>query len=124
MEKLKAVGFGGSAVARLELHKITLGRWPEEMDLPFAAVTDAHAVDLQRHETTNRNLQMPTVRLNPAKARPKVGTIDETQPIEPGSSCATFRVDLPKGSIDLRTYLIDKSGKSRAAYYVYIHRVR
>ena len=70
------------------------------MDLPFAAVTDAHAVDLQRHETTNRNLQMPTVRLNPAKARPKVGTID------------------------LRTYLIDKFGKSRAAYYVYILRVR
>ncbi|MEE3221047.1 MAG: hypothetical protein VX257_12310 [Planctomycetota bacterium] len=46
MEKLKAVGFGGSAVARLELHKITLRPWPEEMDLPFDAVIEADAVDL------------------------------------------------------------------------------
>jgi arylsulfatase A-like enzyme len=87
-------GFWEVEVARAGDYDISLARWPREMpNAPPLTATEARLV---------------------------VGGIDEEQAFPAGAGEATFRVSLPAGPARLQTWLTEKNGASRGAYYVYI----
>ena len=97
--------FWAVEVARGGTYEISLRRWPEEVDAPItAAVEGGEAIAAKT-------------------ARLKIGDVDETKPIPEGASIVTFRVKLRAGKTRLQSWLIDESGESRGAYYVYVKRL-
>jgi hypothetical protein len=57
--------------------------------------------------------------LTAAQARLRIGDlIDETKAISAGATGVRFEVNLPAGDTDVMTWLIEKNGTSRGAYYV------
>jgi hypothetical protein len=80
------------------------------------------AIDVARagkYEVTLR--QQPAVAkfvIPATTARLKVGEIDETRAILEGSTSVTFPVKLPAGKTRLQTWLTEKDGTTRGAYFV------
>jgi hypothetical protein len=87
---LKANGFWAVEVARAGKYEITLRQQPAEAKFPIQAAT----------------------------ARLTVGGLDLTQPVPSGATAVTFRADLKPGKTRLQSWLTEKSGESRGAYYV------
>ncbi len=51
--------------------------------------------------------------------RMKIGRVDLSKPVWAGDTAATFRVDLPRGKAELRTWFYDAEGKELCgAFYV------
>jgi hypothetical protein len=87
---VKANGFWAVEVARPGKYAITLRQRPAVAQLPIKAAT----------------------------ARLTIGTLDLSKPVPAGATAVTFAVDLKAGQTRLQTWLTDKDGESRGAYYV------
>ena len=120
---VEANGFWDLDVAEAGEYKITLRRWPEELDLPIDAVVPAADLDPEKHDVSTRLYNLPSGAVRAKKARLKVGSFDETAAVSPGDKSVSFQVTLPTGHTNLQTWLTDASGKSRGAYYVYVERL-
>jgi hypothetical protein len=103
-------------------YRITLRRWPKELDIAIDDTFPAPVLDPTRHYTGDAFLKYHSGKLVPVKARLQVGEFDETQPVLPGQKDVVFLVNLPKGELDLQTWFTDEGGKEWGAYYVYIKR--
>ncbi len=93
-QRIKANGFWALDVARAGKYEITLRQQPAVARFAVEAVT----------------------------ARLSVGGVDVSRPVPPGATAVTFKVDLERGSARLQTWLTDKDGASRGAYFVEVKR--
>jgi arylsulfatase A-like enzyme len=88
-------GFWAVNVERDGKYEITLRRWPKEIGKSIEAVS----------------------------ARLQIGEVEAEQQIAADATASTFKVDLKKGPTRLQTWLKQKSGKQRGAYFVEVRRV-
>jgi len=79
-------------VARSGQYQITLRQLPAEANFPIEA----------------------------ARARMKIGDVDEAQEVPKGANAVTFTVQLKVGDQSLQTWFNEAGGKSRGAFYVYV----
>jgi arylsulfatase A-like enzyme len=56
-------------------------------------------------------------------ARLTIGTVDVASKVSPGATAVTFRVRLPAGKARLQTWLTEKGGVARGAYFVEVKRL-
>jgi arylsulfatase A-like enzyme len=62
--------------------------------------------------------------LTAAKARLYIGDmVDKTKPVVQGATSVRFEVELEAGDMEVKTWLIDKDGTSRGAYFVEVNRL-
>ena len=103
---VRSNGLWAVEIARPGNYRISLRRWPPEVDQPItAAVPGGKSI-------------------RATEARLAIGPLDRTQPIPDGATCVTFDVPLERGKTTLQTWLSDKSsGESRGAYFVSVERV-
>jgi len=90
-----ANGFWAIDVVKPGEYEFELRRWPQHLGKSIEAV----------------------------KARLKIGPHEESQDLAVDATAATFRVKLEAGPAKLQTWLSNKAGKTRGAYYVYVRRV-
>jgi arylsulfatase A-like enzyme len=82
-------------------YKITLRRWPKEIDTPITAAASGGTAIAAK------------------QARLKIGATDLTQSIASEQAAVTFTVELKPSKTQLQTWLIDEDpGQARGAYYV------
>jgi hypothetical protein len=92
--RIVANGFWAVEVARPGKYAITLRERPAVAKFPLKAVT----------------------------ARLSVGRTDVSKPVEAGATAVTFEVALEVGKTRLQTWLTDRDGTARGAYYVEVAR--
>lgn len=90
-----ANGFWAVEVERPGRYEFTLRHWPVEEDLALKAVS----------------------------ARVRIADADHSVPVTPGSSSVTLTADLKAGNTRLETWLTDRDGVSRGAFFVYVRRL-
>ena len=110
-----ANGFWAVDVARAGQYRIELRRWPVEADTPINAP--------YRDAQPNRETQ-PGQAIAAAKARLKIGALDQDCPVKETDKAAVFTVRLPAGPAELQTWFYGPEGTERGAYYVYVERVK
>jgi arylsulfatase A-like enzyme len=99
-------------VTRPGRYRFSLRRWPPELNLPInAAYVDA----APNRETT------PGRAIDCVEARIEVGGRRASRRVSPGDAAAEFEITLPAGPAELRTWLIDRDGRERGAYFVQAH---
>ena len=98
-------GFWAVRVAQQGEYRISLRRWPPEVDAPITGSIDGGKA------------------IRATEARLVVGDVERTKPIPSGAAAVTFDVQLDAGQMTLQTWLVDTaSGESRGAYYVEVLR--
>jgi arylsulfatase A-like enzyme len=97
-------GYWTLRVARPGKYRITLRRWPAEVDAPITAAVDGRGA------------------ISADTARLRVGTFDARQPVDETTRAVVFDVELPRGSTRLQTWLT-ADGATRGAYYVAVRRI-
>jgi len=102
-------------VERPGTYRFELRRYPKEAATPMAAAFPA---------TEREFKKFPACRALPvAKARLKIGNVDRTISVRPTDCAAVFDVDLPKCSVEMKTWLLDVDSKELCgAYYVDVTR--
>ena len=103
-QKSVRAGFEGNGdwvidVSRAGTYAIVLRRWPEETNASITASVDGGKAIL------------------PVTARIQFGDLEQTLPIAEGTTSVRFEMTLPAGKTRLTTWLTDKAGRSRGAYY-------
>ncbi|HEX5104275.1 MAG TPA: arylsulfatase [Pirellulaceae bacterium] len=97
-------------------YEFTLRRWPAEADLPIVAASP-------EHRGTDGSYP-PGVALPIAKARIKIGELDQSAPIGADDKAVTFQTALEKGPVELQTWFYDADGGAICgAYLVEIRRL-
>ena len=85
--------------------EFSLRRWPEEVNRTMrASVPDGRALEI-------------------VSARLKVGSFDETRPVDASTIAATFQIPLEAGETTLETWLTTAAGESSGAYFIYVRRL-
>ena len=92
---LKANGFWAVDVVKAGRYEITLRSRPAHLNRP----------------------------LKPGAARIKIGDVDQRQPIKDGATAVTFTATLKAGPAKLQTWLEEKTGPTRGAYFVDLKRL-
>src|SRR5262249_22385079 len=95
---------------RAGTYEIALRRWPKEANAPIAGGVPAfRAVD---------GGLPPGKALPIARARLKVGDVDETRSVAPGDTAVMFNVRLPAGTkLPLQTWFLDGDGRELCGAY-------
>jgi hypothetical protein len=106
---LEASGGWAVDVEQAGTYRLSLRRWPEEIDLGVYEGCGSE----------------DCVLIRPTHARVRIGTIDQTVEVPPDAKGVTFRVDLPAGRAHLDAEFINAGGRDapQSAYYVYAERV-
>lgn len=120
---VQANGFWDLEAARGGVYRISLRRWPEELDMEIGAFIEQGDLDPAKIHVDARLYQMPSQAIRATKARLKVGAFDETRRIKPMDKAITFDVELDDGRVNLQTWLTDDEGESWGAYFVYVERL-
>lgn len=96
-------------------YQIALYRWPSESGLALTAAAAEHKGELGN---------LPAGAALPiARARLRIGDVDQTQPVQPGDQSAVFTVHLKAGETKLQTWFYDKDGNELCgAYYTEVRR--
>ncbi len=103
-------------VERAGTYELSLRRWPAETDLALGAPAPEYQAT---HGTFPAGRALPI-----AKARLRIGAVDQTQDAAPEARAVTFTVALDPGRTQIRTSFLDGDGKELAgAYYVYVRRL-
>jgi arylsulfatase A-like enzyme len=105
-----ANGFWAVETAKPGKYKFELRRWPKELNLPL----DAPYSDPEPNKEKAAGKAIAV-----AQARIRIGNVDRTMDVRPGSVAAVFEIDLPAGPFELQTWLISPGGtEQRGAYFV------
>jgi hypothetical protein len=104
-------------VASTGEYTFELRRWPREKDSPITAALPPKRVE---------DGQFPAGPALPvAKARLKIGALDQTAGVASSDKSVTFRASLASGPVELQTWFYDDGGQALCgAYYVYVTRIR
>jgi len=105
-----ANGFWAVETAKPGKYRFELRRWPKEVNLPL----DAPYADSEPNKEKAAGKAILV-----AQARIRIGNVDRTADVKPGSVSAVFDIDLPAGPFELQTWLISPGGEQRGAYFVY-----
>jgi arylsulfatase B len=110
-----ANGYWTVEIDRPGRYRIGLRRWPPELDLPInAAYTDA---------VPNRE-PAPGRAISAAKARVKLGHVDQSAEVKDSDKAAVFEVNLTAGPGELHTWFYDAGGTELCgAYFVTVERL-
>ena len=119
-----ANGFWDLTVAKAGNYRITLRRWPRELDLPMRAEFPMPQWDSSRIDTNSKLNSLPSKALTVTSARLRVGDFDQTSSVDAETKELVFNVELPEGDIDLQTWMTDEAGQSRGAYFVYVEQLK
>jgi arylsulfatase A-like enzyme len=98
-------------------YEIELRRWPKEADAAMSAGVPAF-------KSKDGSGGLPEgVALPVAKARLRVGSVDETKLVPPGAKGVTFTLRLKPGRATLQTWLLDRADTELCgAYFAYVRR--
>jgi arylsulfatase len=96
-------------------YEITLRRWPKEADAAITAGIPEH---------TGPAGKLPEGKALPvARARLKIGALDESRPVKEGEKGVVFTVKLKAGQMQLQTWFYDADGKELCgAFYTEVRR--
>jgi arylsulfatase len=117
-------GYWNVDVERAGDYEITLRRWPVESGLALDADDPAPV----RRDAVNPSpgesvALVPSKALPIARARVKVGDLDQALDVQPTDQAAVFNLSLPAGRTQLQTWFYGpKGGELCGAYYVYVRR--
>jgi hypothetical protein len=102
-------------VEREGKYEFSLRRWPAEAELPIvAAASEYRGVD----GTYPAGVALPI-----AKARIKIGDIDQSAAVGLEDAAVAFQLVLARGPARLQTWFYDENGKEICgAYFVYVRR--
>jgi hypothetical protein len=90
-------------------YQLTLTRWPPE---------SGAALDAPLTGPVGEGKALPI-----AKARVKIGELDQSKAVASGDASAVFKVPLKAGEAQLQTWLYDAAGNELCgAFYVAVHR--
>jgi arylsulfatase len=96
-------------------YEFTLRRWPKEAEAPISA-------GLPQYEAAD-GVMPPGVDLPIAKARIRLGSLDESRGVGPTDAEVQFSALLKAGPVELQTWFYDADGREICgAYYVYVQR--
>ena len=107
-------GFWAVDFADAGEYTFELRRWPRERSL---AMTEGMEGEITDWYHGGRAVDLRT-------ARVRIGELEQSQPIEPGATHATFTFPLPAGETRIQTFLTDANGSTIGSYYVYARRLR
>ena len=111
-------GYWAVEIERDGAYEFALRRWPEEADAPIRSSLPG------RTGVPFVDDLLPGEAIPVAKARLKIGNIDETKPVRENDTAAVFQVRLKAGKMRLQTWFTDDEGETRGAYYVYAKRTK
>jgi arylsulfatase A-like enzyme len=92
-------------VAKPGTYRITLRRWPAEANLAITAP-----------QGSNQEVKA-------TEARIRIAGTELQQPIPDGATSISFETQLPQTKTTLETWILDRSGESRGAYYATVKRL-
>ena len=104
-------------------YRITVRRWPLEVDVAMGATTPGHAIDAARHEFDNRLMNSPSLPIDVKEVRLSVGETEQKKEVGSDARHVEFIVPLKKGLQKFSSNLITGDGGETAAYYAYIEKV-
>jgi len=106
-------------VERAGEYEIALRRWPQEADAAITAGIPAHHPEDDKFPAV-----YPEGKALPiARARLRIGTLDQAKPVSAEDRAANFRVTLPAGRTQIQTWFLNAAGeKLCGAYYTYVRR--
>ena len=85
------------------------------------------AIDVARagkyHFTLRQQPAEANFAIDATNARLSIAGVDVTKPVPAGATSISFAIDLPAGKTKLQTWLTNKAGKSRGAYFIQAERV-
>jgi hypothetical protein len=111
-------GFWVLDVAEAGTYEFALRRWPVETGLPLNG-------SLPPGEAVPGGVPQPAgVSLQFTKARIQVGEEEKSTRVDPDQQDVRFSFDLNPGEFNMQTWLEDKEGTSRGAYYVYVRKLK
>ncbi|WP_159083960.1 arylsulfatase [Saccharobesus litoralis] len=101
-------------------YKITLRRWPRELDLAINAKGEDFKLDPTKHDAFYPFHQYKNKALQLSKARLKIGKFDETKPVKANDTEIVFKAFIPAGEFTIQTWFYTKDNQQTSAYYTYI----
>lgn len=119
LEALNTTGLWSVEVAEAGSYRISLRRWPEELDLPIIEVPKGKDLERSiRADTTGKHR-----RIEATSARLRIAGVEANKQVLANDKEIVFEIDLPDGLTDLEADFFDNEGKQQGAYYVYVERV-
>ncbi|MGJ8624152.1 MAG: arylsulfatase [Yoonia sp.] len=120
MEGLRATGSWHVEIDRAATYRFRLQRWPEELDLPIAAVPPSpdDPIINKRHGASG-----DIVSLNPNRASLQIGATSIDIDVAPDAHFAEAIVQLEPGECPLTANFTTPDGEQFGAYYVYCERL-
>jgi arylsulfatase A-like enzyme len=110
-------------VERAGQYEFTLRRWPVESGLALSAGDPARVLEQNGNSAAGggQGAMPPGKALQIARARVKVGDIEQAADVKPTDQAAVFTLSLPAGRTQLQTWFYGpKGGELCGAYYVYV----
>lgn len=101
-------------------YRITVRRWPREVERAMSDVAETYDIDPTRHYVKDFLLNLPTRPIAVSKVNLRVGEFDETLQVEPNAKQAEFVVPMRLGLQRISSSLIKENGNASSAYYIYI----
>jgi arylsulfatase A-like enzyme len=98
-------------------YSFELRRYPKEVDMAICAAYPRAAREFRTFD--------PCKALPIAQARLKIGDVEQSAPVASADKSVLFRVVLPKGPHELKTWFLEAAGQELCgAYYVTVSRVK
>jgi arylsulfatase A-like enzyme len=112
-------GWWALKVAREGFYKISLRRWPAEVNAPINSGLAAEPAI----EGTSVTKSAEGKALPITSARLKVGNFDQIKSVTKSDKEVIFTVELPKGETRMQTWFTGENDLSLCSYYVYIEKI-
>jgi arylsulfatase A-like enzyme len=117
---IRASGTWQVRVERTGRYRISLRRWPAEIDLPIDAPASGEMVA----DCAYGRPDLTPVAIRPVRARAGLFGHQHTLPVAPGDHDAAFEITVEQtGRTQLDAYFVDHDGREQGAYYVYVERL-
>lgn len=107
-------------VKRPGRYRITVRRWPRELDLSMDALLEPLPLVPERHYLEDFLCTMESRALPVCKAALSVGSFSDEQPVVTGDREVVFEVELAAGEQRIESVLTLEDGSQTAAYFMYI----
>ncbi|WP_435686998.1 hypothetical protein [Paraglaciecola sp.] len=121
--KLATNGYTYIDVEKPGRYKISLYRWPKELNLPLTAKTQDFVVDPKIHDRDFPFYHAKSAALSIQKASLNLGEKNFSAKVSPKNHSIDFIVELAKGEQQIRTEFELTNGDKTCAYYTYIEAV-
>ena len=111
-------------VKRPGRYRVTVRRWPRELDLSMEALLEPLPLVPERHYLDDFLCTMESRALPICNVALSLGAFSEEQPVAAGDKEAVFEVELAAGEQRIESVFTLRDGSRTAAYFMYIEPVR